>query len=62
MMSFLNPDLAKILTEERRARAMAKSSRRRALLESRELGSRTEPPEAVVIELTFGTACDQIGA
>lgn len=62
MMNFLNPDLAKILTEEKRARAMAKSSRRRALLENRELGSRTEPTEAVIIEIDFGAACDQIGA
>jgi hypothetical protein len=65
MMSYLNPDLAKIITDERRAKALQWSNYRRALAEQHELPSRDEPAQdALVIELVFPTACetDQIGA
>ena len=50
------------LTTERRSRSLAEFSRRQPVPEPR-LADR-EPPEADVIELVFGTACqpDRIGA
>ena len=65
MISYLNPDLAKIITDERRTKALQWSNYRRALAEEHQLPSRDEPArDALVIELVFPTACesDRIGA
>lgn len=60
-MIYLNYDLAKQITEDRRARAMAASHRRRAKTRRVVLPS---DETAEVIELKFGTRCERerIGA
>jgi len=62
MMSFMNFDLAKALTEDRRERALAARLRRQT-----GRAAAREPlvtPEAEIVELVFPTTCesDQIGA
>jgi len=63
MMSFMNFDLAKALTEDRLERALAASKLRRQTGRA----AAREPlvtPEADIVELVFATTCepDQIGA
>lgn len=60
-MFFINYDLARQITEDRRADAMAAAARRRA--PSRNVVPRSEE-HAEVIELAFGAHCDaeQVGA
>lgn len=60
-MFYINYDLAKQLTEDRRAEAMARATRRRARTH-RVVSPREE--HAKVIELEFGARCEteQIGA
>lgn len=64
MMSFLNFDLAKALTEERRAKALAARDRRRRPLEEPAISGEVVTKEADIVELVFPTRCesDQIGA
>jgi hypothetical protein len=63
MMNFMNFDLAKAITEDRRERALEASRLRRQT----GLAAAREPlptPEADIVELVFPTTCepDQIGA
>lgn len=63
MMSFMNFDLAKALTEDRRERALAASRLRRQI--GRAAAREPSPtPEADIVELVFAMTCepDQIGA
>lgn len=63
MMSLMNFDLAKALTEDRQARALEASSRRRRSREAVAAQKRVTP-EADIVELVFPARCepDQIGA
>lgn len=60
-MFYINYDLARQITEDRRAEAMAAAARRRA--HTRRVVARSEE-HAEVIEIAFGTHCEaeQVGA